>query len=122
MPCSYVIDRKRRVILTTFSGQVTGAEIKAMQDRLQSDADFSAELNSLIDASEATELMMDINEMRLITSRSQLAGSARRAFVANATIVVAVGRMLDSYRQIAGGKEQSRIFPDRAAAQEWLGL
>ena len=44
MPCSYVIDTGKRLVITTACGCVTFAEIRAHQDKLLSDPEFNPEL------------------------------------------------------------------------------
>ena len=49
MPFDYFIDQERRLVITTGTGIVTGAEIKAHYERLLADPVFDNRFNQLID-------------------------------------------------------------------------
>jgi hypothetical protein len=49
MPIRYVIDKERRLVLTTAEDILTFAEVKLHQDRLRSDPDLDPTFNQLID-------------------------------------------------------------------------
>jgi hypothetical protein len=124
MPCSYVIDKERRLVITNASGRVTFAEGKAHQDRLRSDPDFSETFDQLLDATEATTIEITTEQIRELARRPIFSSSSRRAFVATQPVVFGIGRMLQAHLEIAKMVEagQAQVFYDRTAALKWLGL
>ena len=56
MPCRYVIDKERRVVLSTAWDLVTFAELKTHQNQLKNDPDFSPEFNQLLDMRDVATL------------------------------------------------------------------
>ena len=122
MPCNYIIDSQRRLVITTLLGVVTAAEALAHQDSLMSDPEFRPEFYQLLDASDAKKLDFNNAEMRTIAKRNFFAPTARRAFLVRGTLLYGVGRMLVTFRELAGAKEQMQIFQDKKEALAWLGL
>jgi len=122
MPCNYVIDSQRRLVMTTLVGVVTVAEALAHQEALASDPEFRPEFYQLLDATEATKLDLSSSEMRGLAKKHFFAPSARRALLVRGTLLYCVGRMLVTFRDLAGAKEQMQIFQDKKEARAWLGL
>ena len=122
MPCNYVINGERKLVTTTLLGVVTVAEALAHQDRLISDPDFQPEFYQLLDATAASKLDLSSSEMRRLAKRNFFAPTARRAFVVRGTLLYGVGRMLVTFRELAGAQEHMQIFQDRNEALAWLGL
>ena len=60
MPCRYVIDKERRLVISTAWDRLTFAQAKAHDDQLLSDPDFSPEFNQLMDATAVTAMDMSI--------------------------------------------------------------
>jgi len=123
MPVEYVIDKERRLVITTASGRVTFAEARAHQERLRNDPDFRPEFNQFLDATAVTALDISNEEAKTIGSNSpHFASASRRAWVAASPFLFGIGRMIAVYREMAGGTEQFRVFNDREQALKWLGL
>ena len=122
MPVGYVLDKERRLVVTTASGRVTFAEAKAHQDQLRSDPDFQAEFNQLLDATAVTNLDISTEEAKSLGRNSPFfSASSRRAWVAPNPFLFGMGRLMATYREIAGGEEQFQMFYDRDEALKWLG-
>ncbi len=122
MPCTYVIDKQRRLVLTKAWGLVTAAEVIAHQTQLRGDADFDRTFFQLFDASGVTKLDHDQRDVQLLAAREMFSAESRRAFVAGNEVVFGIGRMFEIYRELSGVGEQVRIFQDMNAALQWLGL
>ena len=122
MPCNYVISDERRLVTTTLLGVVTAAEAFAHQDSLISDPQFLPEYYQLLDATAATKLVISAAELRLLAKRNFFGPTARRALLVNRSLLYGVGRMLVTFRELAGAKEQMQIFRDKNEALGWLGL
>ena len=70
MPCDYVIDQSRRLVITTGAGRLTFAEAKAHQDKLIADPDFERAYNQLIDLRAVTALDLSVEEAKTIARRN----------------------------------------------------
>ena len=123
MPLSYVIDKQRRVVLSTGTGIVTFAEIRAHQDALTSDSAFAPQFNQLLDLTAATGLDISNSEARVVAAHKLFSQRSRRAFVASQTAIYGVGRMLQAYHELSGeAAPRPAVFDNLAAAKKWLGL
>ena len=122
MPLSYVIDKQRRVVVSTGTGIVTFAEIRAHQDALTSNPAFVPEFNQLLDFTTAADLDISTPEARVVASRKLFSPRSRRAFVASQPTIFGMGRMLQAYHELSKATSQPAVFGDLAAAEKWLGL
>lgn len=123
MPVQYVIDKQRRLVITSAWDRVTFAEATAHQQRLRDDPDFLPEFNQFLDATAVTALDISSAEAHTIARNSpHFSASSRRAWVSPNPFLFGMGRMIGIYREVAGGAEQFRVFNDREQALKWLGL
>lgn len=122
MPCSYAIDKERRLVITKVWDRVTFPEIRAHQEQFKNDPDFDPAFNLLIDASGATALDVSVDEARTIASQGLFAPTSRRAFVASNPAIFGMGRLMSVYHAMSTKREQVSVFRDRASALKWLGL
>jgi hypothetical protein len=122
VPCRYVIDKTRSLVITTLSGLVTFEEAKAHQDRLAEDPDFSREFSQLLDGTTITGLELSTAQLRELAQRRMFSSVSRRALVLINPAFFGVGRMLQTYLDLAKAQEQISVFYDRESAWRWLGL
>ena len=122
LPIHYVIDEKRRLVISTGRDRVTFAETKAHQDQLITDPDFRPEFNQLIDATAVTHLDLLVAEAKTLASRKFFSAASRRAFVASSPAIFGMGQLMGAYSQMEPGREQVCIFYSLDAALEWLGV
>lgn len=120
MPCRYVIDRDKRLVITTAWDRVSFADAKAHQDELYADPKFSREFNQLIDATAVTHIDATAEEVRIIGARSIFSPTSRRAIVASHPLIFGIGRMLQAALNMASGRDQVNVFYERDAALKWL--
>ena len=120
MSCTYVIDQGNRLVITSLSDVVTAAEAFAHQTRLIGDPTFSPDLRQLIDCSQLIKFDMDSAELRAIAKRNFFSPKARRALLVNSAHAFGVGRMLLTFRDLAGAQEAMQIFRERDEAMRWL--
>jgi len=79
MPFSYLIDTKRRLVISTAWGCVTFEEVKAYQNGLLSDPDFTPEFDQFLDATCLTTLDLSIVEAKTIARRPLFSRTSWRA-------------------------------------------
>lgn len=122
MPCRYVIDKERRLVISTGWDRLTFAEMKAQQDELTSDPNFDPTFNQLVDVTAVTVLDLSTGQAQRIANRSIYSPTSRRAVLASSQAIFGVARMMDAYHSMATGREQVNVFYDGDAALQWLGL
>ena len=122
MPYGYVIDKERRLVISTASGQVTSTDIKSHEDRLTSDPDFNPEFNQFVDGSAATALDISVDEAKTFAQRVYFSPRSRRAFFALSPAIYGMLRLMWAHHEIAKAQEQIGVFYERNEALKWLGL
>ncbi|MGO9084090.1 MAG: hypothetical protein ACLQBK_02600 [Candidatus Sulfotelmatobacter sp.] len=121
MPWNCVIDKERRLIVTTGWDRVTFTEAKSHNEQLQRDPDFDPEFNQLIDLSGVTRLEFSTGEAKIMASRALFSSGSRRAFVATKPEIFSMGRLMQTYHKMAKLREEVRTFYDLDEARKWLG-
>jgi hypothetical protein len=117
MPVQYVIDKVRRVVITTAWGQVSFDDFMA-HHTLIGDPDFHPELNQLVDGTQVTELAISMDELKRLTC-CRISPSSRRAAQ---PFVFGIAQMAQTYREIAKASSHIRVFRDLPTALKWLRL
>jgi hypothetical protein len=121
MPCHYVIDKERKLILTTGEGIVTFAELKLHQDQLLADANLNATFDQLVDFATVTKVDVSVEEAKLLARRAVLSPESRRAVIATEKSVFGMFRLAQAYHEMTEGHSHLGVFYDRAEALRWLG-
>lgn len=122
MPVRYVIDKERRLVISTGWDRITFDEVRAHQDRLLKDPDFTPEFNQLLDGIEVTNYALSVNEIRMIVQRKLFSPTSRRALVVNSTYLYGMARMLQTFYELSKMASPMSIFHDRDSALKWLGV
>lgn len=120
MPATYHIDPARRLVVSTFMGNVSDAEVEKVIAAMASDPAFDPRFNNLVDARAVTDLAITTPAIRQSAERELFAESSRRAFVVSDDAAYGVARMFQSL-DVHGG-ERVGIFRDLAEAERWLGV
>lgn len=121
MPLSYVVHKDRQLVISTGSGRVTCAEIRARQDEIESDPDFNPEFNQLVDLRAVTALDVSVGEFTTLARRQVFSSKSRRAFVAVDPAIFGMGRLWEAHTELSQDTSQIHVFYDLAPALEWLG-
>jgi hypothetical protein len=120
MPYSFVIDRERRLVLTTVWGEITLETIMGHQDALERDAAFDPTFRQLADFTGVTKVLLDAEEIRTAATRRVFSPGSRRAIVTATAEVFGLARMYSTYLELYGGKVDLRVFTDKDEALRWL--
>jgi hypothetical protein len=120
-PLSYRIDREARIVFTAPVGEpVTFARVRLYQLALAADPAFDPTFGQLLDFTDASEIIVSADDVRLLATHSVFRAGSRRALVASGLRVFGFARMFQALTDGLG--PDLRVFKDRAAAMEWLGL
>jgi len=120
MPCSYEIDLEHRLVRSKAWGVLTGAEIMGHQKCLAGDESFHPDFAQLADFTAVTKLQVDAEMVRQLAARHLYSAGSKRALVVNTAVAKGMVRMFQTYRELAGGQEEIRIFSDCHEALQWL--
>jgi hypothetical protein len=123
MPCSYVIDKERCLVISTGRDRVTFAEAKAHQEQLMSDPDFVPDYNQLLDATAITVLEVTVEQAKTLARGSDFFSStSRRAWVASSPVIFGLARLMEGYRKVYFARGEFCVFYELELARKWLGL
>jgi hypothetical protein len=120
MPLTYVIDKSRRIVISTGSGILTGSEALEHRKMLREDPDFDPSFCQLIDLTAITSMSMDAQVVRQMGAVNIFNPESRRAAVASSDLAVGLMRMITTYGDISGQYRRTRLFRERDEALEWL--
>ena len=120
MSVSYVIDKKRKLVVSTARGAVTYLEVVELLSRLKKDPDFSPEYGHLVDHTEVTEFARTVQEVELLSKWRVFSPSSQWAFVAPGDIAVQLAQEFNSYERMPGAPK-ALAFRDKETALRWLG-
>ncbi|HKW89595.1 MAG TPA: hypothetical protein VJN21_12655 [Candidatus Acidoferrales bacterium] len=119
MPVFYKIDKERKLVVTTGSGDVTCQEMLDHQARLANDADFDASFSQFIDTTEPKTIEFTPDCIRRLAKRNLFSSTSRRAILAEKDHLYAHARMFEILREF-DGELGIRVFRTREEALEWL--
>lgn len=122
MPCRYLIDGQRGLVISTAWDRVTSADVDAHQEKLARDPDFNPDFRQLVDATAVTHLDISLDEARTIFGRKTFSSSSRCAFLGRGLMVLGMGRLIEAQAAMTEGRETVRVFSDRNKALHWLGM
>jgi hypothetical protein len=122
MPCRYVIDKKRRLVITTGEGCVTAAEIKALRTQALGDPDFDREFDEVVDFRAVTKIDLTSEEARQLAGTEVFSPDSKIALVANSPAIFGTERMYATYNEMSRTASQVCAFYDLPSALEWLGV
>jgi len=122
MPCHYVIDKVRRLVISTGSGVVTFDELMEHQEKLHNDPDFNPKFNQLIDATTVSAVDLTRSAAEELTQRNIFSSTSRRALVATKPAIFGMGRLLMTYLEMSDTPSETHVFYTLAPALKWLGV
>ena len=110
MPIRYVIDKERRLVLTTGEGIVTFAELKLHQDQLVADPNLDPRFDQLLDFATVTQADVSVEEAKLLARRAVLSPESRRAVIATEKSVFGMFRLAQAYHDMTEGHSHVGVF------------
>jgi hypothetical protein len=122
MPCTYIIDKQKRLVISSAWDRITCTEVMNHQDQLRTDAAFDPNFDQLVDATAVTGVDASVDEVKKAASRRIFSSTARRAFVATNPDVFGVGRLFGTHLGMGRVPQQVGVFYDIPSALKWLGL
>jgi|SRR3974390_1024122 len=122
MPCRYVINIEKRIVVSVGWDRVTFDEITAHRAQIARDPEFNPDFDQLVDGTAVTALDVSMADAKVFASGSVFSPRSRRAFVASSLLILGMARLMETYARMKQGREQVHVFSNRADALKWLGL
>lgn len=118
MPCSYRIDQKNGLVITTGEGVITTAEMRGHDLALFADPDFDIKYNQLIDFRQATEVITTGADIRRLATSALWGEGSRRAAVMPKDSMYGLWRMYGAFNKSNGS--YWHVFRTVVSALVWL--
>ena len=119
MGLKHTIDRDRRTVFVTLTGEMDISEIADIGRQLRADPDFDDAFQLLLDLQDLTPPNFFYTDLQRIAHESDpFTSRSRRALVAPEGLMFALARMY----QLMQGDENIRVFHTRGEGLVWLGL
>ena len=121
MPCEFLIDADRRLVVSRGSGTFCRADFMGHMEKLRVDPLFKPEFDHLIDGRKFDRVDLTPTQIWELGGESVFAASSRRAVVVSSRLHFGLARMFASYRE-AKSKQVTAVFWDLMEGVAWLGL
>jgi hypothetical protein len=121
MPCGYVIEKEKRLVVSSAWGRLTFPEAVGHEDQLANDPDFDPYFDQLIDLTDLAVFDISVGEAKTIAGRNFFSARSRRAIVSSNPSIFGMVRLMEAYHSIAGARDKICAFYSRASALQWLG-
>ena len=119
MSMAYIVDKDRKLVLSTARGILSYHDAFECLDRLERDPDFSPSFGHLCDYTRVVAFALSGDEIELLTTRRVFSTTSRWAFVASSQLACGLARAFESYLGIAGF-QQARVLDNKEEALRWL--
>jgi len=119
MPSSYVIDKERKLVITTAWGDCNTDDVLEFRKQVLKDRDFDPSFSQLADLTGVTRVDVSPDEVRMLAAKSPFSPQSRRALVAENQMVFGISKMFGILRNLRGEK-LIRVFRTRSEALDWL--
>ena len=128
MPAYHTIDHTSKLIVTTWTGEVTDAEffeaLKKYQDEIQRNQNFSG-YNEVLDLTNIASINLSSEGIEHLAERASLTDTdsyhRRFAIIVGSPLAYGLARMYAIYRGLIKSRTKTlRVFNDRKKAFEWV--
>jgi len=120
MPCGYIIDLARSLVLSRGWGIVTDRELLAHVRALTIDPRFVRNLHQLADLRDVTDVEVTAATIRKMASLNPCGDGSRRAVVVTSDLLFGMARMYQILRDEP--TDELEIFRTLDDALRWLGI
>jgi len=119
MSVLHFVDRSHRLVVSTFSGEVTREELVAACTKLRQDRDFRPDYRQLADLSQVSRINLYLEDLNSIRATyDPFSPNSRRAFFAPDSNTRGT---VKSYQSVVRS-DQFGVFPSLLEAISWLDL
>ena len=122
MPVRYIIDKERRLVITTGEGCITPAEINALRNQARGDPDFDREFNEVVDFRAVTTVEINSQQAEELAGTEVFSPNSKIALVVPSPAIFGIGRMYATYNEMSNVASYVSAFYDLPSALKWLGV
>jgi hypothetical protein len=128
MPAEHTIDANKKLIITTWSGEVADSDLikalSAYQQTIKSRPEYAA-FDEIVDFSKGSEYHLSVSGIQrlvqIATATDVRGTKTKLAIVVTTSVAYSLARMYQTYRSfIPGGSKILRVFSTYDAALKWV--
>ena len=99
MPVQVVVDRNKKLVVTTYSGEVTNADVARQIAEIKQQAPYGSGYRAITDFTEVTQFEVSSDEIRSVADSKSPLAQAQRVMVAPSDVTYGTSRM---FQMLAG--------------------
>jgi len=118
MPVNVSVDRNRKLVITTYSGDVTDADVARQVSQIRELAPYGPAYRAITDFTQVTQFNISSSEIRSVAVSESPLGEARRVMVAPSDVAYGTSRMF----QALASRTRPHITVVRTLAEAYSSL
>src|SRR5579859_1830695 len=96
MPVEVAVDRKNKLVITTYSGEVTDADVARQISEVQSHAPYDTGYRAITDFTDVTQFNISTDKIRSVADTESPLANAKRVMVAPTDVAYGTSRMFQA--------------------------
>jgi hypothetical protein len=118
MPVTVRVDRNKKLVVTTYTGQVTNEDVARQIAEIERNAPYEGEYRAITDFTQVTHFDISSDQIRLVAESKSPLEKARRVMVAPSDVAYGTSRMF----QMLSGKTRPNITVVRTLDEAYKAL
>jgi hypothetical protein len=118
MPVNVSVDRSRKLVITTYSGDVTDADVARQISEISQQSPYGPTYRAITDFTEVTQFNISSSEIRSVADSESPLADARRVMVAPSDVAYGTSRMF----QILASRTRPNITVVRTLSEAYAVL
>ena len=118
MPVNILVDRKRKLVVTTYSGEVADSDVVRQISEIARHAPYDSEYRAITDFSDVTQFNISTEQIKAVADSKSPLESAKRVMVAPSDVAYGTSRMF----QTLSSRTRPNITVVRSLADAYAAL
>src|SRR5215469_27400 len=96
MPVQVAVDRDRKLVITSYSGEVNDADVARQISEIKRSAPYSPEYSAITDFTEVIQFNISLDQIRHVAETESPLAKSKRVMVAPADVAYGTSRMFQA--------------------------
>jgi hypothetical protein len=118
MPVHVAVDRSKKLVITTYSGDVTDADVADQISEIRKQAPYDPAYRAITDFTQVSQFNISSNEIRSVAESESPLAEARRVMVAPSDLAYGTSRMF----QMLASRTRPHITVVRTLGEAYAAL
>jgi len=118
MPVHVAVDRSKKLVITTYSGDVTDADVADQISEIRKQAPYDPAYRAITDFTQVSQFNISSNEIRSVAESESPLAEARRVMVAPSDLAYGTSRMF----QMLASRTRPHITVVRTLGEAYASL